>query len=63
MGAIFRAAYDIVGDRDQAARIARDVAKSIRRPRRWFLGGVATINDIRGHAAVLAVFDKALQAR
>jgi hypothetical protein len=51
VGAIHRAAYDLVGDRDQAARIARDVAKSIC-PRRWFLRGVAAINDIRGHAAI-----------
>ena len=60
VGAIHRAAYDLVGDRDQAARIARDVAKGIC-PKRWFLGGVEAINDFRGHAAVLAVFDKALQ--
>jgi hypothetical protein len=61
MGAIYRAAYDLVGDPDQATRIGDDVAKSIY-PRRWFLGGVPTLNDVWGHAAVLAVFDTALHA-
>ena len=60
VGAIHRAAYDLVGDRDQAIRIGNDVAKTIC-PRRWFFGGVEAINDIRGHAAVLSVFDQALQ--
>jgi hypothetical protein len=59
MGALYRAAYDLVGDPKQATRIGNEVAKSVC-PRRWF-GRLATMNDWRGHAAVLAVFDKALQ--
>ena len=60
-GAIYRAAYHLVGDRKEATRIGKEVAKSIC-PRRWLFGSLATFNDGRGHAAVLAVFDKALQA-
>ena len=61
MGAIYRAAYDLVGDPKEAMRIGNKVAKSIR-PNRWIRGGLPVINDVRGHAAMLAVFDKALQA-
>ena len=60
-GAIYRAAYDLVGDPRQATRIGNEVAKSVCRTP-WFRGGLPAINDWRGHAAVLAVFDKALQA-
>ena len=61
MGAMYRAAYDLVGDQKQAVRIGNDLANSIR-PRRWLHGGLPLINDVRGHTVVLAVFDKALQA-
>jgi hypothetical protein len=61
MGAIYRAAYDLVGDPLQATRIGNEVAKSISPPR-WFRASLPAMNDWRGHAAVLAVFDKALQA-
>jgi hypothetical protein len=61
MGAMYRAAYDLVGDQKQAVRIGNDLANSIR-PRRWLRGGLPLINDARGHTVVLAVFDKALQA-
>ena len=61
MGAIYRAAYNLVGDPREATRIGNEVAKSVC-PMRWFRGSLHTINDARGHAAVLAVFDKALQA-
>ena len=61
MGAIYRTAYDLVGDPREATRIGNEVAKSVC-PTRWFRGGLPAINDVRGHAAVLAIFDKALQA-
>ena len=61
LGAIYRAAYDLVGDQKQAMRIGDELAVSIR-PGSWFRGTLPAINDARGHAAVLAVFDKALQA-
>jgi YD repeat-containing protein len=61
LGAIYRAAYDLVGDPTEATRIGNEVAKSVS-PARWFRGGLPAINDVRGHAAVLKVFDKALQA-
>lgn len=61
MGAIYRAAYDLVGDQREATRIGDEVAKTVR-PNRWFGGGLPVINDARGHAAVLKVFDKALEA-
>jgi hypothetical protein len=60
-GAIYRAAYDLIGDRKEAMRIGNEVAKDIYRPRSRF-DFLANINDSQGHAAVLAVFDKALPA-
>ncbi len=60
MGAIYRAAYDLVGNPQEATRIGNEVAKNVS-PTRWFRGGLPAINDMRGHAAVLKVFDKALQ--
>jgi len=60
-GAIYRAAYDLVGDPKEATRIGNEVAKSVC-PTRWLRGGLPAINDARGHAAALAVFDQALQA-
>ena len=61
MGAIYRAAYDFVSDTKEARRIGNEVAKSVC-PTRWHRGGLPTLNDAHGHAMVLAVFDKALQA-
>ena len=60
-GAIYRAAYDLVGDQNEATRIGNEVAKNIYRPR-WLFANLPNINDRHGHAAVLAVFDKALAA-
>lgn len=60
-GAIYRAAYDLVADQKEATRIGNEVAKSLC-PNPWFRGCLPAINDIRGHAAVLKVFDKALAA-
>jgi hypothetical protein len=59
MGAIYRAAYDLVGNRKEATRIGDEVAASVC-PLRWLHPSLTAINDARGHAAVLAVFDKAL---
>jgi hypothetical protein len=61
MGAIYRAAYDLVGDPKEATRIGNKVAQRVCPPR-WLHGRLPTINDGLGHAAVLALFDKALQA-
>ena len=61
LGAIYRAAYDLVGDPKEATRIGNEVAKSVC-PTHWLRGDLPVINDARGHTAVLAVFDKALQA-
>ena len=44
MGAIYRAAYDLVGDPREATRIGNEVAKSVC-PTRWFRGGLPAIND------------------
>ena len=60
-GAIYHAAYDLVGDRNEATRIGNEVAKNIYRPR-WLVANLPNLNDRQGHAAVLAVFDKALAA-
>jgi len=37
MGAMYRAAYDLVGDQKQAVRIGNDLANTIR-SRRWLRG-------------------------
>ena len=60
MGAIYRGAYELVGDRDEAARIGTKVAKSISPLR--LCAGLMIMNDARGHAAILARFDRALTA-
>jgi len=60
-GAIYRAAYDLVGDQKEATRIGNEVAKSIYRPS-WRFVSLPNMNDRQGHATVLAVFDKALAA-
>jgi hypothetical protein len=60
MGALYRAAYDLLGDPKEATLIGNAAAKSIR-PRRRFRGGLPALNDTQGHAAVLAAFDEALQ--
>ena|SRR5438105_11596880 len=61
MGAIYRAAFDLVGNQKDAMRIGDELANNIR-PRGWLPRGLPHINDTQGHAAVLAVFDKALAA-
>jgi hypothetical protein len=60
-GAIYRAAYDLVGDQNEATRIGNEVAKNIYRPS-WRFVSLPNVNDRQGHAAVLAVFDKAVAA-
>jgi hypothetical protein len=59
-GAIYRAAYDLIGDEREAVRLGNNVARSLR-PHRWIPGNLPRLNDVRGHAAVLAVFDKTIQ--
>ena len=57
LGALIMAAYQITNDR----RAAHDLAIKAMRP----LRGSATlvnVNDVRGHAAVLAVFDEVITA-
>jgi hypothetical protein len=60
MGAIYRGAYELVGDPDQAMRIGAAVVKSISPI--WLCGGLIITNDVRGHAATMAKFDRALAA-
>jgi hypothetical protein len=60
VGAINRAAYDLLGDLNKARRIGKEVA-SIVYPHRWFGWALPDINDAQGHTAVLALFDKALE--
>ena len=61
-GAIYRAASDLLGDQKEATRIGNEVANNIC-PRRWLSRPpLPILNDKQGHAAVLAVFDKALEA-
>ena len=44
----------------EATRIGKEVAKSIAPI--WFCRSLMTMNDMRGHAAILARFDRALAA-
>ena len=62
-GEIYRAACDLVGERKKAMHIGAEVIKSLS-PQGCSLlrGHLVTVNDRRGHAAVLALFDKALEA-
>ena len=59
VGAIRRAALDLVHDRDQAERIADDVEKLVCRGR-WFRS-LVVINDFSSHKRVLALFDHAIE--
>jgi hypothetical protein len=58
LGALLRAAFEITQDH----RAAYDLAIRAMRP----LHGTATlvkVNDVRGHAAVLALFDEVIAAQ
>ena len=62
LGALYRAAYDLVANREEAIRIGDQLAESMCPPR-WLRGGLPAKNDGRdGHTAVLGLFDKALAA-
>jgi hypothetical protein len=54
LGAINRAAYDLLGDRQRAEEIADEVIATC------FPANMSWINDTEGHAAVLGLFDGAL---
>ena len=60
VGAIYRSAYELVGSKQEGARIGKEVAKGIAPI--WFGRSLMAMNDTRGHAAILARFDKALAA-
>jgi hypothetical protein len=52
VGALNRAAYDLVGDRERAAQIADEVLVAC------FPANLTWINDTQGHAAVLELFNR-----
>jgi hypothetical protein len=56
-GALIAAAFELVGDIKQAHDLAEAVAREIR-----CCSSLINTNDTEGHAAVLALFDKALVA-
>jgi hypothetical protein len=60
MGAIYRSAYELVGCKKEATRIGKEVARRLAPI--WFCRSLMTLNDARGHAVVLARFDRALAA-
>ena len=63
MGAIYRAAYDLLGDANKAGNVGNDVVRSTIPPGVSQLRGyLATLNDHKGHAAVIGAFDQALTA-
>jgi hypothetical protein len=47
MGAIYRGAYELVGSKEAATRIGKEVAKGIAPI--WFGRSLMTVNDVRGH--------------
>ena len=55
LGALIAAAFELVGDVKQAHNLAEAVAREIR-----CCSSLINTNDTEGHAAVLALFDKAL---
>jgi hypothetical protein len=57
LGALIAAAYQITSDHDQA----RDLALRAVRPH-YGTATLVNINDFRGHAAVLALFDEVIAA-
>jgi hypothetical protein len=57
LGAVIAAAYQLTHDFDAAHQLAQEVLRPLR--------GSATlvnVNDVRGHAAVLALFDEVIAA-
>jgi hypothetical protein len=61
MGAIYRAALDLLGDANKAAQVGNAVVRSIVPSAESQLRGyLATLNDHAGHAAVIGAFDRAL---
>jgi hypothetical protein len=59
LGALYRAGYDVLGDKGKAMHIAGEITDSIY-PRRYLRSALPTLNDCQGHAAVLAAFDRAM---
>ena len=59
VGAIHRAALDLIGNRSQAVRIANEVIAGIA-PLASVRGSLPAVNDAEGHAAVIVLFDRAL---
>jgi hypothetical protein len=57
LGALVAAAFELVGDIKRAHDLANSVAREIR-----CTSSLINTNDTEGHAAVLALFDKALAA-
>jgi hypothetical protein len=55
LGAVIAAAYQLTHDFDTAHKLGHEALASIGRP-------VTRVNDVRGHAAVLAVFDEIIAA-
>ena len=60
MGAIYRSAYELLGNKKEATRFGKEVARKVAPI--WFCRSLTTLNDVRGHAVVLARFDMALAA-
>ena len=60
VGAIYRGAYELVGSKQEATRIGKEVAKGIAPI--WLGRSLMNYELCRGHAAVLARFDRALAA-
>jgi hypothetical protein len=60
VGAIHRAAFDLLGDKERAIALANEVIARIyphTPPRR----NLPALNDTQGHAAVIGLFDRALR--
>jgi hypothetical protein len=61
VGAIHRAAFDLVGNKRRAVCIATEVINNVYPPT-WVRRSLPALNDARGHAAVIELFDRALMS-
>jgi hypothetical protein len=59
VGAIHRAAFDLVGNKEQAVCIASDVIDDLY-PHAWVRRSLPALNDSQGHAAVIDLLERAV---
>ena len=61
VGALAKVATDLIGDVAQAGSLATEIAKHVLIANERAALSLAEINDVEGHAAIVAMFRRALQ--